>query len=189
MPQPTDSDLTRLLGELANGRTEAAEQLAPRVYGELHLLAEAALRREREGHTLQPTELVHEAFVRLVGQTRMNWQNRSHFYGIATQAIRRILIDHARRRKSAKRDYGIRVTLDESVGQLAPRGLDLLALDDALERLEAMDPRQARVVELRFFGGLDVPEVAEALGVSTATIKRDWAFARAFLLNALAEAP
>jgi RNA polymerase sigma factor (TIGR02999 family) len=184
---PDTHRVTRLLGEIASGHQEAAELLAPLVYGELHVLAEAALRREHEGHTLQPTELVHEAFIRLVGQTRMDWQNRSHFYGIATQAIRRILIDHARRRKSLKRDHGVRVTLDDSAGQLAPRGLDLLALDDALERLEAMDPRQARVVELRFFGGLEVPEVAEALGVSTATVKRDWAFARAFLLAALSE--
>lgn len=187
--QPTDSDVTRLLGELSRGVPGAADRVAPVIYDELHRIAEGALRKERAGHTLQPTELVHEAFIRLVGQARIEWQNRSHFYGIAAQAIRRILIDHARRRKSVKRDHGVRVTLDESAGELAPRDLDLIALNDALERLEAMDPRQARVVELRFFGGLDVPETAEALGISTATVKRDWAFARAFLLTALAETP
>jgi RNA polymerase sigma factor (TIGR02999 family) len=143
------------------------------------------MRRESDGHTLQPTELVHEAFVRLMGQRNVDWRNRSHFYGIASQSIRRILIDHARRRHAAKRDHGIRVTLDESIGTSANESLDLLALEDALTRLEAADARQARVVELRFFGGLDIPETAEALGVSPATVKRDWAFARAFLLRAL----
>jgi RNA polymerase sigma factor (TIGR02999 family) len=179
--------VTRLLGELSRGVPGAADRVAPVIYAELHRIAEGALRREQSGHTLQPTDLVHEAFLRLTNQASVAWQNRSHFYGIASQAIRRILIDHARRRKSQKRDHGVRVTLDESVGELSPRGLDLLALDDALQRLEAMDSRQARVVELRFFGGLDVPETAEALGISTATVKRDWAFARAFLLATLAE--
>lgn len=185
MPDRTGHDVTRLLAELQRGEPEAAEQLAPLVYDELHQLAVHAMRRESDGHTLQPTELVHEAFVRLMGQRNVDWRNRSHFYGIASQMIRRILIDHARKRRTAKRDHGIRVTLDESVGTPADASLDLLALEDALIQLEAADPRQARVVELRFFGGLDIPETAEALGVSPATVKRDWTFARAFLLRAL----
>lgn len=185
MPERTGHDVTRLLAELQRGTPDAADQLAPLVYAELHQLAVHAMRRESDGHTLQPTELVHEAFVRLMGQRNVDWRNRSHFYGIASQMIRRILIDHARKRRTAKRDHGIRVTLDESVGTSANESLDLLALEDALTQLEAADPRQARVVELRFFGGLDIPETAEALGVSPATVKRDWAFARAFLLRAL----
>jgi RNA polymerase sigma factor (TIGR02999 family) len=189
MPDRTGHDVTRLLAELQRGTPEAAEQLAPLVYAELHQLAVHAMRRESDGHTLQPTELVHEAFVRLMGQRNVDWRNRSHFYGIASQMIRRILIDHARKRMTAKRDHGIRVTLDESIGTSADESLDLLALEEALLRLEAADPRQARVVELRFFGGLDIPETAEALGVSPATVKRDWAFARAFLLQALDGVP
>lgn len=185
MPDRTGHDVTRLLAELKRGTPEAAEQLAPLVYAELHQLAVHAMRRESDGHTLQPTELVHEAFIRLMGQRNVDWRNRSHFYGIASQMIRRILIDHARKRRTAKRDHGIRVTLDESIGTAADASLDLLALEEALLRLEAADPRQAHVVELRFFGGLDIPETAEALGVSAATVKRDWAFARAFLLRAL----
>ncbi|HRP07658.1 MAG TPA: ECF-type sigma factor [Gemmatimonadales bacterium] len=185
MSEPSDHEVTRLLEELSRGVPGAADRLAPVIYGELHRLAELAMRRESAGHTLQPTELVHEAFMRLMGQQRVDWRNRSHFYGIASQAIRRLLIDHARKRLSSKRDHGIRVTLDESIGKSDDRQLDLLALDDALQQLEAMDPRQARVVELRYFGGLEIPEVAEALGISVATVKRDWTFARAFLLKQL----
>jgi RNA polymerase sigma factor (TIGR02999 family) len=182
----TDShEVTRLLAELREGHTGAASRLAEVVYHELHILAVHAMRRESDGHTLQPTELVHEAFVRLVGQHSVEWQSRSHFYGIASQAIRRILLDHARRRRAAKRDFGVRVTLDESAGELQGKSLDLIALDDALEKLRALDERQARVVELRFFGGLDVEHTAEALGISPATVKRDWTFARAFLQREL----
>lgn len=143
------------------------------------------MRREQDGHTLQPTELVDEAFVRLVGQRNASWQNRAHFYAVAAQTIRRILVDHARRRRRAKRDHGMRVTLDESIGQAPEQSLDLIALDDALRQLDALSPRQARVVELRFFGGLEVDETAETLGISPATVKRDWTFARAFLLRSL----
>lgn len=185
MKQTSDHEVTRLLEELSRGEPGAADRLAPVIYDELHRLAELAMHRESAGHTLQPTELVHEAFLRLMGQQHVDWRNRSHFYGIAAQSIRRLLIDHARRRLSGKRNHGIRVTLDESIGQDDDRQLDLLALEDALQQLEAMDPRQARVVELRYFGGLDIPEVAEALGISPATVKRDWTFARAFLLNRL----
>jgi RNA polymerase sigma factor (TIGR02999 family) len=185
MSDSTGHEVTRLLGELQRGSPDAANQLAPLVYDELHQLAVLAMRRETEGHTLQPTELVHEAFMRLVGQHGTDWQNRSHFYGIAAQAIRRILIDHARKRRAAKRDHGIRVTLEDSMRDAGARDLDLLALDDALEQLAALDARQAKVVELRYFGGLSIEETAEALGTSPATVKRDWTFARAFLLRAL----
>jgi RNA polymerase sigma factor (TIGR02999 family) len=187
MSEPTDHEVTRLLADLSRGVPGAADQLAPIVYGELHRLATFAMHRESAGHTLQPTELVHEAFIRLVGQRDTEWANRSQFYGIASQAIRRILIDHARRRRTAKRDHGIRVTLDERVGQAAESELDLIALDDALTQLEALDPRQARVVELRFFAGLTVEETGAALDISPATVKRDWTFARAYLLRALAD--
>ncbi len=185
MTKQTDHEVTRLLADLSRGDPEAADRLAPLVYAELHRLAEFAMQRESAGHTLQPTELVHEAFLRLIGQRNVSWQNRSQFYGIAAQAIRRILIDHARRRRAAKRDHGLRVTLDDSVGTAPGQGLDLLALDEALERLAALDPRQARGVELRYFGGLTVEETAEALHISPATVKRDWTFARAFLLREL----
>ena len=182
----TDShEVTRLLEDLRRGDTGAANRLAEVVYRELHVLAVHAMRREQAGHTLQPTELVDEAFLRLIGQRNVEWQSRSHFYGVASQAIRRILLDHARRRRAAKRDGGVRVTLDESMGEMPVRSLDLIALDDALEKLRGLDQRQVQVVELRFFGGLDVEQTAEALGVSPATVKRDWTFARAFLQREL----
>ena len=189
MSDPTDHEVTRLLADLREGVPDAADRLAPIVYHELHRLATFAMQRESAGHTLQPTELVHEAFIRLVGQRDTRWANRSQFYGIASQAIRRILIDHARRRRAAKRDHGIRVTLDERIGASDERELDLIALDEALTQLETLDPRQARVVELRFFAGLSVEETATALDISPATVKRDWTFARAFLLRALDDAP
>ncbi len=185
MPDAPEHEVTRILADLSQGNADAAEELAPLVYAELHRLATFAMQRESDGHTLQPTELVHEAFLRTVGERHANWQNRSHFYGIASQAIRRILIDHARKRHTAKRDHGLRVTLDESIDGSSDNALDLLALNDALERLEALDPRQARMVELRFFGGLSIEETALALEISPATVKRDWTFARAFLLRAL----
>ncbi len=185
MTSPDSHEVTRLLAALREGDTEAGERLAQVVYGELHVLAVHALRRESSGHTLQPTELVDEAFMRLLGQRDVAWKNRAHFYGIASQAIRRILLDHARRRSAAKRDHGIRVTLDESVAETPEFSIDLIALDQALEKLNGLDPRQAKVVELRFFGGLEIDEMADVLGVSAATVKRDWQFARAFLQREL----
>jgi RNA polymerase sigma factor (TIGR02999 family) len=189
MPSSDHQDITAVLEEVSRGVAGAADQLAARVYAELHRIAVDAMRREAVGHTLQPTELVDEAFVRLIGGRAMSWQNRAHFYALAAQTIRRILIDHARRRRRVKRDHGLRITLDESVGPEAADSLDLIALDDALQQLDTMAPRQARVVELRFFGGLEVEETAEALGVSPATVKRDWTFARAFLLQSLNSTP
>jgi RNA polymerase sigma factor (TIGR02999 family) len=178
-------DVTRLLAELQSGQAGAAEALVPLVYAELHALAVHFMRGERDDHTLQPTVLVHDAYLRLVGQRDTSWQSRSHFFGIAAQAMRRILVDHARRTRAAKRDGGERVTLDESVADRSGRTVDLIALDDALARLAALDPRQARVVELRYFSGLDIEQTAAVLGVSPATVKRDWTFARAFLQREL----
>lgn len=178
-------DITAILAELQEGTPGAADKLASAVFEDLHRIAQAAMRRESDGHTLQPTELVDEAFVRLVGQQNANWQNRTQFYAVAARTIRRILVDHARHRRRKKRDHGIRITLDESIADSPGRELDLIALNDALEQLERLAPRQAQVVELRYFGGLEVDEAADALGVSPATVKRDWTFARAFLLRSL----
>lgn len=179
------SDITQLLQAAKEGQTGAAEKLAALVYDELHRIAASAMRREQAGHTLQPTLLVNEAFLRLVGQGDAVWRNRAQFYAVAAQIIRRILVDHARGRDSQKRNHGVRVTLDESVAELPDHSLDVLALDDALNQLDRLAPRQARVVELRYFTGLEIEETAAALGISPATVKRDWTFARAFLLRAL----
>jgi RNA polymerase sigma-70 factor, ECF subfamily len=183
--EPDSSDVTQLLAELRDGLPGAADRLAAVVMSELHRIAERAMLREADGHTLQPTELVDETLMRLLGQDRATWANRAQFFGVAAQMIRRILVDHARSRRSAKRDHGIRVTLDEGVAEAPVRSLDLIALDDALAQLQSVAPRQAQVVELRYFGGLDIDETAVALDVSSATVKRDWAFARAFLLQRL----
>ncbi|MCU0621511.1 MAG: ECF-type sigma factor [Gemmatimonadales bacterium] len=178
-------DITHILAEVQQGIPGAADRLAAAVQEDLHRIAEAAMRREPAGHTLRPTELVDEAFVRLVQQRDASWQNRAQFFAVAARTIRRILVDHARRRRRAKRDHGVRVTLDEAIGAAPTATLDLIALDDALARLDEVSPRQAKVVELRFFGGLEVEETAHALGISPATVKRDWTFARAFLLRSL----
>jgi RNA polymerase sigma factor (TIGR02999 family) len=188
MIAPSEGDITELLNQVREGQEGAAERLASRVFDELHRIAVNAMRREDTGHTLQPTELVDEAFLRLIGHRSLTWQNRSHFYALAATTIRRILVDHARARDRIKRDHGLRATFDEAIGEAGPDSLDLIALDDALERLGAASTRQARVVELRFFGGLEVEEVAEVMGVSPATVKRDWNFARAFLLQSLESA-
>jgi RNA polymerase sigma-70 factor, ECF subfamily len=183
MAEPPTGSVTGALAEMQRGEAGAADRLAALVLDELHRIAAGALRREVAGHTLRPTELVDEAFVRLVGQRAADWRNRSHFFAVAATMIRRILVDHARARRAHKRDFGVQVTLDESMGTAVDSTLDLLALDQALKRLEAVAPRQARVVELRFFGGLEVEATAETLGISPATVKRDWSFARAFLLR------
>lgn len=173
--------ITLCLQRMRDGDPAAAGELLPLVYDELRAMAGQMMRSGRPGHTLQPTALVHEAYLRLLGQQPGSWQNRSHFFGIAAQAMRRILVDHARRKHAGKRDGGDRITLDDALVEAPQRSLDLMALDDALTRLGELDPRQARVVELRFFAGLDVEQTAEALGISPATVKRDWTFARAFL--------
>lgn len=158
----------------------------PLVYDEFRALAARHLRRERANHTLQPTALVHEAYLRLIDQTRVDWQGRTHFFAVGAQAIRRILVDHARNRKRQKRGGGAgRVTLDESVALAPQRAEEILALDEALETLGKLDARQAQVVEMRFFAGMSVEEVAEVLGVSKRTIEGDWTMARAWLMREL----
>ena len=174
--------ITQLLIDWNNGRDGALQDLLPLVYGELRRLAAQRLRRERPDHTLQPTALVHEAYIRLVDQTRVRWQNRAHFYGVAAHVMRRILVDRARARKADKRGAGWeRVTLVSDRTPTASPDVDVLALDDALKRLAALDPQQERIVELRYFGGLTLDETAEVMGISTATVKREWAIARAWL--------
>ena len=181
-------DITRLLQAHAAGNPGALEQLLPLVYDELRIIARARLRREQAGHTLAPTELVHEAFMKLM-PGRVAWNDRTHFYAIASRAMRNVLIDHAMRRGAAKRGGGAAaITLPDSA---AAAGSDqesveeLIELGEALARLEQLDARQARVVECRFFGGLSIDETAEALGISPATVSRDWTFARAWLHNEL----
>ncbi len=154
----------------------------PLVYAELRSLARRYLRRERSDHTLQATALVHEAYLRLVDQRGVTWQNRAHFFGVAAQAMRRILVDHARRHHAAKRGGpAFKISLDDVVVAAQERSDDVLALDDALTRLTALDPRQGQIVELRVFSGLTVEETAEALGISPATVKREWMSAKAWL--------
>jgi RNA polymerase sigma factor (TIGR02999 family) len=187
MPSTRNSDVTRLLSDWSNGDRRALDELLPLVYEELRHLANAYLRRERDGHTLQSTALVHEAFLRLVNQHNVQWQGRAHFFGIAAQMIRRILVDHARAQRAAKRGAGaVRLELDEALAVAQQRDLDLIALDDALERLATMDRRQSRIVELRFFAGLSVEDTADVMGISTATVKREWSSARAWLFREVA---
>ena len=174
--------VTELLLAWGGGDQSAFDNLLPLIYDELRRLAAHYLRRERQGHTLQPTALVHEAYLRLVDQTQTRWENRAHFFGAAAQAMRRILVDHARQHKAAKRGGAEqRVTLDEGLAFAPERGLDLLALEDALIKLEQVDPQRSRLVELRFFGGLSTEEVAEVMGVSAATVSRQWRAAKAWL--------
>lgn len=181
-----ERDVTGLLLRWGGGDARAFDELAPLVYEELRRLARSHLRRERPGHTLQSTALVHEAYLRMVDQQSVNWQNRSHFYGIAAQMIRRILVDHARARHTHKRgDAAPKITLDEAIGAAQGRDLDLVALDDALQALAEIDPRQSRIVELRYFAGLSIEETAEVLQISPATVKRDWTAARAWLKREL----
>lgn len=183
----TDSDVTRLLASLAHGDAHALEALMPVVYDELKRLAASQLRRERGDHTLGATALVHEAFLRLVDQRTVDWQGRAHFFGIAAQAMRRILVDHARRRTAGKRSRQQQITLDTAVPVAADLEADeVLAVHEALERLGALDARQAQLVELRYFAGFTIEEAAGLLGISPATAKRDWALARAWLQRELA---
>jgi RNA polymerase sigma factor (TIGR02999 family) len=178
--------VTQLLVNWSHGDRAALEELMPVVYGELRRLASAYLRRERPNHTLQSTALVHEAFLRLVGQQRVEWRNRAHFFGIAAQMIRRILVDYARAHHSEKRGAGaVKLELDEVLAAALHSGvdLDLLALNGALDRLSDLDARQGRIVELRFFAGLSIEETAEVMSLSPASIKREWNTARAWLFR------
>lgn len=178
-----DQGVTTILGRMGQGDRLAIDELTPLVYHELKRVARKHLYSERNDHTLQCTALVHEAYLKLADQ-RVVWQNRAHFFGIAAQQIRRILIDHARARQADKRGgEAPRVSLDEAIGVPEARDVDVLALNEALEELERMDARQAKVVELRFFAGLSVEETAETLGLSTATVKREWATAKLWLFK------
>jgi RNA polymerase sigma-70 factor (ECF subfamily) len=178
-------DITALLEAWREGDQTALEKLTPIVYKELHRLAGRYMRGERPGHSLQTTDLVNEAYMRLVDYKRMHWQNRAHFFAVSAQLIRRILVDHARRR-NLKRGAGIRhVSLDEVAVAGGGRSADLVALDDAMKALAQVDPRKERVVEMRFFGGLSVEETADVLKVSTVTVMRDWSTAKAWLYREL----
>jgi RNA polymerase sigma factor (TIGR02999 family) len=179
--------VTRLLEEAQAGSDSALGELIPLVYDELRRIAGRLMREERSGHTLQATSLVHEAYLRLVGQQRVRWAGRTHFMAIAATVMRRVLLDHARRHRAGKRGGGNRVTLVDELAPGAAPEIDVLALDEALTRLEAAEARAAKVVELRYFGGLGIEETAEALGVSPMTVKRDWRFARAWLFRQLSE--
>ncbi|MBA2632330.1 MAG: sigma-70 family RNA polymerase sigma factor [Chloroflexi bacterium] len=181
-------DVTRLLHDLQSGGEKVEEQLVAVLYDELRGIADHYMRSERPDHTLQPTALVHEAYFRLADQRAVRWQDRAHFLGVAAQAMRRILVDHARRHCAVKRGGGLRITLSDdmpSEPSAEALSMDLLALDGALERLALLDPRQARIVELRFFAGLGVKETAAVLEVSPATVKSDWRFAKAWLSREL----
>ena len=180
---------TKILLRVCRGDADAAEELFPLVYDELRGLARGFLRRETPGHTLQPTALIHEAYLRLIDQDKTELQSRSHFVAIAARSMRQILVDHARRKKAHKRGgEWMKINLDEALAEYEESGLDILALHDSLAKLEQMDGRKARVVELRFFGGLTVEEAADVLEVSPKTVEADWYMARAWLRGELGEA-
>jgi RNA polymerase sigma factor (TIGR02999 family) len=176
------AEVTVILTKLTSGDRQAASDLVPLVYQELHKIAARYMRRERIDHTLQTTALVHEAYLKLVEQRSVNWQSRAHFFGVAAQIMRRILVDHARKQMREKRNGGVRaLPLMEGLVFTPDSRVNLVELDSALERLAAIDGRQAKIVELRFFGGLTVEEAAEVLGMSAKTVKRDWSMAKAWL--------
>ena len=178
----TATEVTQLLCMWSGGDRAALESLMEAVYAELRRLAHSYLRRERPGHTLQSTALVHEAYLRLIDQKNVTWQNRAHFFGIAASMMRRILVDHARSRQASKRGKGVSLlVLDEAIAGSGPRDLNLVALDRALDSLAEIDPQQSRIVELRFFAGLSIEDTAEVLKISPATVKREWAMAKAWL--------
>jgi RNA polymerase sigma factor (TIGR02999 family) len=184
---PRLEDVTSLLVASSNGDQEALNQLLPLVYDELRRLADRYLHRERSDHTLQATALVHEAYLRLIDQ-KVSWANRAHFFGVAAEMMRRILIDHARGRQAVKRGSGgIKMSLDDVLEITDEKAADLIALDEALKALAAFDAQKARVVELRFFGGLSIEETASVLGVGTATITRQWRLAKAWLYHELSK--
>lgn len=177
--------ITQLLIEWGGGNQAALEDLIPLVYDELRRIAKRYMRQQSAGHTFQTTELIHEAYLKLAKQEEQNWQNRAHFYGVAAQAMRHILVDYARSKQSLKRGGLHQVTLDESVAVSLERSEEMLALDEALKRLAELDERKSRVVELKYFGGLTNEETAEVLKISPETVKRDWKFSRTWLLREL----
>jgi len=186
MKSSRSSRVTQLLEKFEPGDRPAGKQLFAEVYTELRALAARYLHRERKDHTLQPTALVHEVYLKLVGQTSVDWQGRAHFLAIAAKAMRQILVDHARRHRAAKRGGNRhRITLDDNLVIESRRDVDLLALEDALTKLTKLDPRQAQMVELRFFGGLSIAEVAKVMGISKRSVEREWTMVRAWLRREL----
>ncbi len=186
MTTPAPHEVSQLLIDWSNGNQAALDKLMPLVDRELHRLAHHYMRRENAGHTLQTTALVNEAYLKLIDQKHVHWKNRAHFFALSAQLMRRILVDHARGRQYAKRGGGAqRISFDEALVISPERGADLVALDEALNKLAAIDPRKSKVVELRFFGGLSVEETAEALTISTVTVMREWSMAKAWLYNSL----
>lgn len=186
--EPVSRDVTSLLKKLSEGNQDAAHQLIPVIYQELHRLAAGHLRYERPDHTLQPTALVHEAYIKLVAQRNTVWQSRAHFFAVASKLMRRILVDYARRQLRAKRGgRQAKLSLDEVLLVSPDRPDKMLALDESLTRLENLDARQGRIVELRYFGGLKIDEVAEILAISPTTVRREWTSAKAWLYGELKE--
>ena len=188
MSEHPPDNITRLLIELSNGDRAAVDLLLPVIYDELRKLAANYLRRERVDHTLQPTALVHEAYLRLIDQSRVNWQNRAHFFGVAAQIMRRLLVDHARKHNAEKRGQDFqKLSLDENIDRAVERSAELIALDDALKTLATFDAQKARMVELRYFGGLSIEETADILNISPRTVRREWQRARAWLYRMISE--
>lgn len=186
MTAASPHEVTQLLEDWSNGNQTALDKLMPLVDRELHRLAHHYMRREYAGHTLQTTALVNEAYLKLIDQKHVHWKNRAHFFALSAQLMRRILVDHARSRQYAKRGGGAkRISFDEALVVSHERGADLIALDEALYKLAAIDPRKSKVVELRFFGGLSVEESAVALQISAVTVMREWSMAKAWLYNSL----
>lgn len=183
----TEKPITQILHELRNGERDSLDELLPLVYDELRRLANSYLNRERSNHTLQPTALVHEAYLRLIGQNKIEWQNRAHFFGVLSRLMREILIEYARMRSREKRggEFKTQIALDDAVSFTNRNQLDVVAVDDALLKLERLDQRQARVVEMKFFGGMTVEEIGEVLDISPATVKREWSSAKLFLYKLL----
>ena len=192
MGQTSTNEITKLLHNWQGGDSAALDALVPVVYKELRRLAHCELRKERPNHTLQSAALVHEAYFRLLGQNPPQWESRTHFFAIAAQLMRQILVDYARRRRASKRGSGVcMLTLEdaEALPQRKDKDVDVIALDDALNTLAELDPRQSRVVELRFFAGLSLEETSEVMGIATATVQRDWTAARAWLHREISRRP
>ncbi|MGE0883909.1 MAG: sigma-70 family RNA polymerase sigma factor [Blastocatellales bacterium] len=186
MSRPISQEITQLLLAWGGGDQAALDRLMPLVHGELRKLAKRYMNRQRPGHTLQTTDLVNEAYLRLIDSSQVQWQNRAHFFAISAQLMRRILVDFARARQNLKRGGNAqRVTFDEALEISSERGADLIALDDALKTLEKLNPRQSQIVELRYFGGLSEEETAEVLKLSARTVRRDWSLARTWLYREL----
>lgn len=188
MPEPDDQNLTELLKRWSEGDESALERLSPIVHEELHRIAKRYMARERGDHTLQPTALVNEAFVRLIGWESARWENRSHFYGVAAQLMRRILVDFARKRPKNDGTVLLKVSIENALDRADSKDPDIISLDEALSALAEFDPRKAKIVELRFFGGLSVEETAEVIGVAPITVMREWQKARAWLFVQLSKA-